>query len=257
MAATFAAILLAAIVLLIAPLTAYLPIPAMAAVILLVAYNLIDFHHIKIIARTNRSDSAVLLVTFLATLLAELEFAIYAGVILSLVLYLNRTAKPRVYTVTPDPSTPRHTMVVKTGLPECPQLRTIRIDGSLFFGAVSHVAETFHLFEQRDPARSHLLIIASGINFVDSAGMELLAQHARRLRKYGGGLYICDVKEGLCEPLRKSGYIDIIGVENLFRTKTDAIAEIFTRLERARCETCEQRIFRECKTLQAAPARTT
>ncbi len=246
MAAIFAALMLAAILLLVAPLTAYLPIPAMAAVILLVAYNLIDFHHIRIILRTTRSDSAVLLVTFLATLFAELEFAIYAGVILSLVLYLNRTAKPRVYTVTPDPANPRHTMVVKTGLTECPQLRIIRLDGSLFFGAVSHVAESFHLFEQRDPRRNHLLIIASGINFIDSAGMELLAQHARRLRNYGGGLYLCNVKEGLCEPLRKSGYVDAIGAENIFRTKSDAIAEIFTRLDPKRCENCDKRVFQEC-----------
>lgn len=250
MAAIFAAALLAAIVLLIAPLTAYLPIPAMAAVILLVAYNLIDFHHIKVIRKTNRSDATVLVVTFVATLFVELEFAIYVGVLLSLGLYLSRTAKPRVYTVAPNPDDPRHSMAIRTGLPECPQLRIIRIDGSLFFGAVNHVAETFHLFEHRDPQRTHMLIIASGINFIDSAGLELLAQQARRLRKLGGNLYLCDVKEGLCEPIRNGGYLEAIGPENIFRLKSDAISEIFSRLDLERCRACKTRIFYECRTVK-------
>jgi len=83
MAAVFAAISLAAILLLIAPLTAYLPIPSMAGILLLVAYSLVDIHHIKRIIRTSRPEAVILLTTFLATLLVELEFAIYVGVILS------------------------------------------------------------------------------------------------------------------------------------------------------------------------------
>ena len=99
---------LAIILLSIAPLTAYLPIPAMGGIILLVAYRLVDVQHIRTILRVSRSESAVLMVTFIATLLLELEFAIYAGVLLSLVLYLNRTAHPRIYSVIPCPdSKPR------------------------------------------------------------------------------------------------------------------------------------------------------
>ena len=79
MAAIMAAIFLAIILLLLAPLTAYLPIPAMGGIILLVAYRLIDIHHIKTILRVSRSESAVLILTFTTTLLLELEFAIYAG----------------------------------------------------------------------------------------------------------------------------------------------------------------------------------
>ena len=96
MAAIFAALMLAVVLLVVAPLTAYLPMPAMAGIILLVAYNLIDFHHIRQTLRASRSDASVLVTTFMATLFMELEFAIYIGVILSLVLYLNRTSKPRI-----------------------------------------------------------------------------------------------------------------------------------------------------------------
>ncbi|MCI5208039.1 MAG: SulP family inorganic anion transporter, partial [Candidatus Electrothrix sp. ATG2] len=88
LSAIFAAIALMCIILLIAPLTAYLPIAAMGGVILLVAYNLIDFHHVKKVLTFSKSESAVLLTTFFATLFLELEFAIYLGVLLSLILFL-------------------------------------------------------------------------------------------------------------------------------------------------------------------------
>ena len=64
------------IVLLVAPLISYLPMAAMAGVILLVAYNLIDFNNIKKTFTFSRSESVIFSATFLATLLFELEFAI-------------------------------------------------------------------------------------------------------------------------------------------------------------------------------------
>ena len=77
LSAIFAALFLMIIVLLIAPLTAYLPIAAMGGIILLVAYNLIDFHHIRQTLSFSKSESSILLTTFFATLFLELEFAIY------------------------------------------------------------------------------------------------------------------------------------------------------------------------------------
>jgi SulP family sulfate permease len=255
MAAIFAAMLLAVILLLVAPLTAYLPMPAMAAIILVVAYNLIDFHHIRTILKVSQSDAVVLVTTFLATLFLKLEFAIYVGVILSLALYLNRTARPRVYSVVPNPNDPMRRMEIKTGLAECPQMRIVRIDGSLFFGAVNHVAESFRMFLQKDPERKYLLLDGSGINFIDVAGAELLSQQARQLRKRGGGLYLCKVKDGVCGPLVKGGHLEEIGRDNVFASKTDAVKAIFDRLDRDHCRICDKRIFRECTTVEG-PANT-
>ncbi|MFT5273756.1 MAG: SulP family sulfate permease, partial [Saprospiraceae bacterium] len=75
MSAIFAALLLMLIVLLVAPLATYIPIPAMAGVILVVAYNLIDRGQIKHVIRSSRNETAILLVTFLSTLFLDLEFA--------------------------------------------------------------------------------------------------------------------------------------------------------------------------------------
>ncbi len=246
LSAVFAAVSLALIVLLVAPLAAHLPIAAMAAVLLVVAYRLIDFHHIKTIISTSKRETAVLATTFFATLFVELEFAIYVGVMLSLIIYLMRTAQPKVAVTVPDPNTQQRNFVSDVKLPECPQFKVIRIDGSIYFGAVDHVGERLHSFAEANPAQKHLLVVGSGVNFIDLAGAELLAAEARRRRGQGGDLYLAKIKPEACETLRRGGFRDLIGAGNIFPGKASAIADIFQRLDHSICARCDKRIFAEC-----------
>ncbi len=96
LSAIFAALSLMLILFFVAPLTAYLPIPAIGGIILLVAFNLIDFKEIKEVAHLSKSEFSVLAVTFLATLFFHLEFAIYVGVFLSFVFYLRKTIQKKI-----------------------------------------------------------------------------------------------------------------------------------------------------------------
>jgi len=248
LAAVFAAAALLLILLLIAPLTAWLPVPAMAGVLLLVAWNLIDFHHISTIVRTSRQEAAVLAITLLSTLLVELEFAIYVGVMLSLLLYLNRTSHPGFVTLVPEHEDHRQRFinVERKNLPECPQLKILRVDGSLFFGAVNYFAEQLHAVTRESPEQAHILIVGGGINFIDVAGAETLANEARRLRLEGRKLYLCSLKGEVVETLHKGGYIERIGEENILGSKKAAIAALVPRLDPERCRVCTLRVFNEC-----------
>ncbi len=256
LAAAFAGLLLMALMLVVAPYAAYLPNAAMAGILFLVAYGLIDFHHIRQIIRASRSETAIMATTFFATLFLELEFAIILGVVLSLVVYLSRTSRPRIVSRVPDPQRDKRAFVTNTGhrLPECPQLKFLRIDGSLFFGAVNHVEEQLQAIDSRYADQRHLMLVASGINFVDVAGAEMLAKEARRRRGLGGGLYLYDVKKPVADFLRQGGYMEEIGEENVFASKTDAIRGIVARLNHPLCGACDKRIFRECAALPAPPA---
>jgi len=248
LAAVIAGGLLVIIVLLVAPLASYLPNAAMAAILFLVAWGLIDFHHIKRILTHSRSESSILLTTFFATLFLELEFAILMGVMLSLVIYLNRTSRPKIYPRVPDPALPRRNFTTNAILPECPQLKLIRIDGSLFFGAISHVHETLATFEQQHPEQKNLLLLAQGINFVDLAGAEFIENEAKRRKKIGGKLFLYRVKEGVCRELRKDDALIEIGEENIFTSKETAIKTIVKeQLDHSVCAQCEKRIFSECE----------
>jgi len=249
LSAIFAAVFLALTVLLIAPLSAYLPLAAMGGIILLVGYNLIDFHHIKGIIKASRSETSVLLVTFLATLFLELEFAIYAGILLSFVFYLSRTARPKIVTLAPNPEESRRnlTNIERKPLPECPQLKIVRIDGSLFFGAVSYTSSTLHKMTEKESTITHILIIADAINFIDVAGGEMLVQESKNWKAQGGSLYLCGLKMEAEKILRQGGYLDEMGENNVFSSKEPAIANIFKRLDAEQCQTCQHRIFRECQ----------
>lgn len=249
--ALLAAVFLAAIVLLLAPWGEWLPIAAMSGMILVVAWNLIDRAYIRELIRASRQDTAILLVTFAATLLFDLAFAILAGVLLSLVLFLNRASNPSIFSMAPDPDHPkrRFTNLRRKDLVECPQLKVVRIDGPLFFGSVKPVSETLERFAEGPEARKHLLIVAGGMPYIDSAGAQMLVYEAERWAERGGGLYICALRMDARQFLERSGYADRFGRENIFPNKAEAIAEIFTRLERPVCERCTARIFEECSSV--------
>jgi len=249
LAAAFASVMLMVLMLFVAPYAAYLPNAAMAGILFLVAWGLIDFHHIKQIIKASNSETAILATTFFATLFLELEFAIMLGVFLSLVVYLNRTSRPSVISRVPDPADPKRAFTTDASLPECPQFKIIRIDGSLFFGAVNYVEQRMHDVDTHNPGQKHLMVVAKGMNFVDLAGGEMLAKEAKRRRGMGGGLYMYEVKDKVCSMLQSGGFIKDVGDENIFHSKTEALSTIVdNHLDHDICSRCPRRVFKECDT---------
>ena len=182
-------------------------------------------------------------------MLLQLEFAILVGVLCSLLMYLNRTTHPAIHSVAPDPVSPlrRFVPIAERGLAECPQLALERVDGSLFFGAADHVHEELEAMRKERRERLNALLIGSGVNFIDVAGGELLADEAKRQREHGGTLYLCNLKPAVTQLLEGGGFIDRIGREKVFPSKDVAIRSIYARLDPEICRTCKARIFVECQ----------
>lgn len=250
LSAIFAAFSLMLIVFLIAPLTSYLPMAAMGGIILLVAYNLIDFHHIKQTLSFSKSESSILITTFLATLFLELEFAIYLGVILSLVLFLAKTSIPEIHTLSydgsPDDERRKLINIQKKPIKQCPQLKIIRIDMSIYFGSINHIQNRIAKIADNERIY-HILIVATGINFIDLTGAEALKAENSRLKKLGGGLYFVGLKSSVYEFAARSCFIKSIGDDHFFDNKPSAIKAIYKRLDKNICSTCNALIFKECQ----------
>ncbi len=245
--ALIAGVSLAAVIAVAAPLAAYLPYSAMAASLFLIGWSLIDRQNIAQIARTSRTETSILIATLLAALLIQVQVAILAGVVLSLVVYLYRTSNPRIVRRVPDPASPSRKMTQpRPDLPECPQFHIIRFNGSLFFGAVNTFKEELLRCEKVNPSCRHLAVIMAGVNFADIAGAEALAQMARRYRERGGCLYLIGTNNFVLELLEKGRYIEIIGRQNVFWSKTAAFRYIYTRLDYDLCRSCSLRVFVEC-----------
>lgn len=244
LAAIVAAGILVIFVLAVAPLAAHLPMAVMAGILFLIGYGLIDVHHIRQVARTSQREGFVMATTLLTGLLVDLEFAILSGVLFSLLVYLQRTSRPLVLDVKPDPSPGSYHHTADSGLPDCPQVKFLRINGSLYFGAVDHVATRFR---EIDPGQKHLVVAASGINFIDVAGAEMLLAEARRRRAAGGGMHFYRVKDEVRRLLDRGGYADELGPENFHPVKQRVISKVYPKLDSEICRRCERRIFAECR----------
>lgn len=248
LAAVYAALFLAVIVILIAPLTSFLPMAAISGVLVLVCCGLIDLHHIKLIFKTSKSEAMVLAVTFFSALFIELEFALFIGVLLSLLLYLNRTSHPGFTTISrppvsfpAGPSSDSST----TYCSECPQLKIVRIDGSIFFGAVNHIAENLEKLTRSNPEQCHILLEGGSINFIDITGCTMLASEGHSLYREGRQLYLCSLKPWVSEVLERGNYISE-GKMQVFSSMSEALEKIIPMMDDERCRLCECRLFTRC-----------
>jgi SulP family sulfate permease len=246
MAAIFASFFLLIVVLLFAGYASYLAKPVMGGIILLVGYNLIDIKHIKQVLSTSKREITVLITTLFGTLFFELEIALLMGIALSLYFYLEKTARPNIAILGMNSERKFINIIRDPKTLECPQLKIIRIDGSIYFGALEVVSDYFNtLYEKGDI--KHILVSAKGINFIDLAGATWLTHEAEKWKARGGGIYFSGLKIISQDILMKGGFREQIGNENFFIDKRSAIEHIYERLDRSVCDNCQLKIFHECK----------
>ena len=235
------------------PLAASLPLATVAGVLMFVAWNLVDVAYIRRTLGTNRDDAMVLGVTFAATLLLDLEVAILAGVAASLVAYLYRSSRPTLRSLIPDPRhADRRMAEVEPGLQECPQAKILRIEGSIYFGAVSHVEDYFDALRKERPEQKHLLLMSKSINTIDMSGADLIGRETRRRLADGGAVYLYSPRKPVIATLQRGGYMKDIGTDRVFRSKSEAFSGVVSRLDHSICATCKARIFNECRNLPGA-----
>ncbi|MFZ3140170.1 SulP family inorganic anion transporter [Polaromonas sp.] len=263
LSSVFSALLLLGLVAVSAPVLAQIPMAALAGLLVLVALALLDLKRWRQLFALSRSDFAVALATLVATVTIRLEMAILLGMLLSLMSFLYRTSRPAMRTMgfdsrgldrqfvvidTPDdPDEPPH-----QNLPECPQLKLLRMEGEVYFGATQHVADILHALRSQPNPQKHLLVMAKSMNFIDLAGAELWAAELAARRAMGGNLYFHRPRPEVIRMWRKTGFTDVLGPEHQFPDKFTAISHIFSKLDPEICRHCSARIFWECKTAPGA-----
>lgn len=226
LSAILAALFLAAILLVFAPLARHLPIAAMAGILFIVAWGLINTTQIRVIFRASRLEALVFVLTFIATLI-DLRISIFIGMALSLIVFVYHASRPNIATVLPHPDPHSYHFVDGDGrVADCPSLRIVRINGAIYFGAASYVQQALLRVDREDPRAVDVLVVARGIHYIDVAGAQVLAQEARRRHRLGGGLYFYRLPESAQSVLRKGGFIDEIGAQNFYTSRTGIVEHI-------------------------------
>ncbi len=248
LAALFSSFFLLVIMLVLAPLAAYLPLTTLAAVIILIAYNLIDRPELARIWRGAKGDAAIMIVTLLGTLFLKIEMAVLLGILFSLILYIVRTSTPRVHAIVPNQAF-RH-LVHQSDQPSCPQLSVVEILGDLYFGAVNHVEEVLLAQLDTHPEQRFLLIRMNSVNQIDFSGIHMLENVVHAFRETGGDVYMIRVNLAVLEMMQSTGF-DILLGEDHFQDEDEAIGYIFNHvLDPVICiYECPLRVFKECQNL--------
>jgi SulP family sulfate permease len=249
LAQVFMAILLTTTLMVFPTITRYLSNAAVAGSLLFIAYNLFNIRELKRIFDTNFHERAILMATLLSALFLELTFAIYIGVFLSLAFYLQRTSKPSIMTVAPIPQLPKRPIrnIMRFHVNECPQIKIIRIDGSLFFGSLDHIQQHLRALSDTLPTPAKVIIIGKGINFIDATGAHMLEDEIRRYQNKGGKLIVTSLKGTVLDDLLKLKSFQMPLDEWFYETPESAIETLIPETDPLLCATCEKRIFKECQ----------
>ncbi|MBE7416170.1 MAG: SulP family inorganic anion transporter [Ideonella sp.] len=258
LASVFAAVLLLALLWLAAPLVALLPMAAVGGLLIVVAALLLDLPAWRRTAAASRTDFWVALATAASMLVLRVETAILLGTGMSLVAYLYHTSRPAMRTMGFDTMAPHRRFVVRDdtsdALPECPHIKLLRMEGSVYFGAAAHVADTLHALREQPRAQKHLLVMAKSMNFIDAAGDAVWQRELRVRRAMGGDLYFHRPRPQVMRMWQRTGFLDALGRDHIHPDKRSAIAAIYDRLDPALCATCTARVTWECARRAAAQA---
>lgn len=203
MGTVFSGILALPLLFVLAPLISWLPLPALSGILLLISFKMIDIDAIRLCVVATSVDRAVLLITFLSTLLFDLEKAIFIGVLLSLTLFIYKTAHPRVNRLHKgDP-------LLREGPAELPQGITVyMIEGTLFFGAI-HELERLLYAEDSEPTRLVVLHL-SRVFWIDASGAHALSQFIERCYARSLPVILVVGSPSVRTILRRTGLLDYL-----------------------------------------------
>ena len=239
----------AATLLLAAPLAAELPMSSLSGVLIVVAYNMVRKEDILRTLRATRGDAAVLVVTFLSTLLLNLEFAIYVGVMLSIGLHLAATSHPRIHSVVPDMNTGK---LAGSAFGEiCCQMDILFVEGSIFFGSATFVLDDLQRRLRNHPDTANLLIRMHKVNTLDASGVHVLEVVLEEIRRRGGGFYFSAVNHRVFEVFKNSGLLKEVGAGHIRETTGAAIRQAMQETFCPTvCAACQYHVFQECAELK-------
>ncbi|MES0884923.1 SulP family inorganic anion transporter [Roseibium sp. SCP14] len=249
LSSVFAAGFLACLLIAVAPFVHLVPVPAMAAIIIYVAWKLIDFAEIRHIIRDSRSETLILGSTFATGILTDLDFAILVGVLVSLSVFLHKSANPIVSVGAPTTVDGRRVFMNAEayGLAQCPQIVAMRLDGPLFFASVEHVSAEFQRLEPLGGKHRIRMINIVGVGRIDLSGAAFLMKEIRKSRAQGKDTFLLVANPQVIRLLERFHVLEELGNGNIFPHKGEAVAAAVNRAEADVCATCTLRLFNECK----------
>jgi len=200
-----------------------IPLAALAAILVVVAYNMFEWHSFVAMLRGPKSDVAVLLTTLALTVVLDLTVAIEVGMVMAVFLFMKRMSSATEIEIFSsemrDPSPAEEQDVLdRSAIPKGVQV--YEINGPFFFGAVYKFKEAMHIVSRAPKVR---IIRMRKVPVMDSSGMQALVEVFHACNKEGSVMLISGINKQPRDVLERGGLIEQFGEENIVSTFDEAI----------------------------------
>ncbi|MBL0062347.1 MAG: SulP family inorganic anion transporter [bacterium] len=200
-----------------------IPLAALAAILVVVAYNMFEWHSFVAMLRGPKSDVAVLLTTLALTVVLDLTVAIEVGMVMAVFLFMKRMSSATEIEIFSsemrDPSPAEEQDVLdRSAIPKGVQV--YEINGPFFFGAVYKFKEAMHIVSRAPKVR---IIRMRKVPVMDSSGMQALVEVFHACNKEGSVMLISGINKQPHDVLERGGLIEQFGEENIVSTFDEAI----------------------------------
>ncbi len=206
------ALTLLLIVLFLMPYASLIPMTTLAAILIMVAYNMSSWRtFVHMVKTAPKSDILVLVLTFLLTVIFDLVVAIEVGMVLAALLFMSRmsdTSKVREWDDVSGKKFPSNTAVYD-------------FTGPIFFGSTSNITNLI-----KTAGKSNIILRMGAVPSIDASGLDVLEQLHASCKKSNVRLILSHVNEQPMKLLKKSGFVCELGEENLFANIDNALSAI-------------------------------
>mgnify|MGYP000860861686 FL=1 len=211
------------------PYAIYIPLSCLAAILVMVAYNMSEWRTFKYLLKGDRADVIVLLITFFLTVLVDLTVAIEVGLLMAIILFVKRVSETSSITVLESDYLAATENEERAQLESTEQLSVpdgveiFEIDGPFFFGLASKIDEV-----DRSTKKGHLkvrIIRMRKVPFIDSTGINNLRSLYKRSKKAGIKLILSGVQDNVYDSIEKFGLLHEIGRDHVFSHIIPALAK--------------------------------
>jgi sulfate permease, SulP family len=215
-----------------APLVSYVPMAALAGILLVVAYNMGEWREIPQLLRLTKTDISIWLVTFALTVFADLTVAVEAGMILAALLFISRVASTTtVSQVTEDYVEDGRVHILQDK--DIPYYATIfRIHGPFLFGATDKISVVTENLHKLPPV---VIFRLRNMTALDATGLFALEEAAKQLHATKRTLILCGAREQPAKLIHQAEFEDVLGADNICDNVQEALRraeEVWERLER-------------------------
>lgn len=213
------------------PLLYHLPQAVLACVIMMAVIGLVNVKGFVHAWKARKSEGIISLLTFAATMVfaPHLDKGILVGVVLSASVFFYGRMRPKVAALSMTRDGTLQSATDKR-LHLCRHIAAVRFDGSLFFANASYLDEQIFLIRSANPDLQHVLLVAEGINDMDSSGEEAMSLLKQRLQAAEVGFSLCKVNDKVLAVMKRTGLLEKIGTENIYASERAALEHIIGRI---------------------------